>query len=149
MTPPRWEPSSTLPRRPSSIPCHTHTIPALHFTLTTTTTTTTTPAVPPAAPSSASDVSCLPAFLHHYTQFSHCTHSRRLTDSVSTLWPWPSASALPTIAEVLESPPHTQVTGHTRRRLEFHLVAFGTCNPALSCLVHCSQPQVSGIVGHS
>jgi hypothetical protein len=56
-------------------------------------------------------LSCPPPSVHLAACISAplaTTLARRLTDCVSTLWPWPSASALPTSADVLEIHPTSQ-----------------------------------------
>jgi hypothetical protein len=84
---------------------------------------------PPLAPTSIlahtfpllSRCSSLFTFLHiHHYNYNY-THIRRLTDCVSTLWPWPSASALPTIADVLvlEPDPTSQLLAIPVHLLEF------------------------------
>ena len=82
--------------------------------------------------------------LHNYTAL----HNKRLTDCVSTHWPRSSASALLSIAEVLESHCTIQAPSAFRRSLAHSLLA---SEPAFwSCLAyHRSQPPLSDHTDHS
>jgi hypothetical protein len=99
-----------IPNSPYSPPYHTYTIPTIPtiptslqdvepcYSL---------PLHPPPVPTPPSPAllnyspsHCLFAFPRNHTSL----HIRRLTDCVSTHWPWSSASALPSIADVLQ--PH-------------------------------------------
>ena len=84
------------------------------------------------------------AYQHNY----NFAHNRRPTDRVSKLWPRSSASALLTIAEVLE-PRHTpHLLAKTIFLWHWDRLCFWNCILRLSGLIYCMQPLLTGGIHH-